>query len=144
MTLSAASVYATKIVLDNAADANAQLLDISMHQVDEALGMVENYWVAQLSGSDVITLATIKQKEQYYLNQNENEYTASAKAEIDYYTTLSSVSKEMESMIASFDYIDDMFLYASEKKNYLDAGKIGVTGVERALLKKELTNIFED
>ncbi len=144
VTLSAASVYATKIVLDNAADANAQLLDISMHQVDEALGMVENYWVAQLSGSDVITLATIKQKEQYYLNQNENEYTASAKAEIDYYTTLSSVSKEMESMIASFDYIDDMFLYASEKKNYLDAGKIGVTGVERALLKKELTNIFED
>ena len=83
VTLSAASVYATKIVLDNAADANAQLLDISMHQVDEALGMVENYWVAQLSGSDVITLATIKQKEQYYLNQNENEYTASAKAEID-------------------------------------------------------------
>ena len=66
VTLSAASVYATKIVLDNAADANAQLLDISMHQVDEALGMVENYWVAQLSGSDVITLATIKQKEQYF------------------------------------------------------------------------------
>lgn len=142
--LTVTSLYATGVVLNNAAGDNAQLLNISMTRVDEALGMVENYWIGQMDSSDMIILMSTTYREQYYLGRGEDKDKAKEKAEIDYYTAMSRVSKDISTAVVSFNYVDAFFVYASEKNTYLDAAKADILSRERVFVKNKITEILSD
>lgn len=113
------NAYAIAVVRDNVFDANAQMMDMYMHQIDDSLDAMENYWAGMQSSSDMFTL--IKRDE---------------KRPLDYYKAESRLMSDMSNVVQTYRFIDFLFIYYTEMNTYRDAAKYMIDSGERRLVRK--------
>lgn len=111
------NVYAIKVVRNQVFETNQKMLTMYMNRIDDAFQDVENYWVGlQLSEN----LATV-------------EYT---KKEIDYYTAQARLKHDMENVLPTYGFIDDLFVYFSENDSFLNVAKYDISGEEQKYIRQ--------
>ena len=113
------NAYAIAVVRDNVFDANAQMMDMYMHQIDDSLETMENYWAGMQSSSDLYTLLGVNEKHP-----------------IDYYMAESRLMSDMSGIVQTYKYIDSLFIYYKDMATYRDAAKYMITSQERSLIKE--------
>lgn len=116
------NLYAITVVRDNAYDANAQILEMSMSRIDESMEMVENYWAGLQSSNDIFVL----------LNSDMNDENE----RIAYYTAMARLQTDMAAVVQGYSYVDDMFIYFKDNDSFLDSAKYTFDGSERTSIKK--------
>ncbi|MGL5435662.1 MAG: sensor histidine kinase [Lachnospiraceae bacterium] len=114
------NAYAISVVQQNVFKANSELMSLYMNQVDSSLEVMENYWAGIQLSSDILILSKTEK-------------------EIDYYTAQARVKMDMEKIIQTYHYVDDLFIYFETNEEYLDAAKYGIgtskrKEVERAVI----------
>jgi len=102
--------YAIKAVRNKAYEANAEMMNMYMNRIDESFKIMENYWAG-------LQLSFTFQKL------------------IDYYTEKARLKADMDNIVQTYSYIDNLFIYVSEKNEYFDAAKYSITMVERRKIK---------
>lgn len=119
------NIYAINVVRKQAAGANQKMLKMYMNRVDDVFKNVENYWVGlQLSEN----MATI-------------EYTNN---EVNYYTAQARMKRDMENVLPTYGFIDNLFVYFSGKDTFIDAVKFDISGREQKYIRKMIKTAVED
>ena len=119
------NIYAINVVRKQAAGANQKMLKMYMNRVDDVFKNVENYWVGlQLSEN----MATI-------------EYTDN---EVNYYTAQARMKRDMENVLPTYGFIDNLFVYFSGKDTFIDAVKFDISGREQKYIRKMIKAAVED
>lgn len=116
------NLYAITVVRDNAYEANAQILEMSMSRIDESMEMVENYWAGLQSSNDIFAL----------LNSDPNI----EKEQMTYYTAMARLQTDMAAVIQGYSYVDDMFIYFKDNDSFFDSAKYTFDGSERTSIRK--------
>lgn len=102
--------YAITVVRNKAYEANAEMMNMYMNHVDESFKIMENYWAG-------LQLSFTFQKL------------------IDYYTEKARLKTDMDNIVQTYSYIDNLFIYVGEKDEYFDAAKYSITTTERKKIK---------
>ncbi len=119
------NLYAIRVVRTQVFETNRKMLTMYMNQIDEAFEDVENYWVGlQLSEN----LAAI-------------EY---AKRDIDYYTAQARLKRDMENVLPTYGFIDDLFVYFSESDSFLDVAKYDISGERQKYIRQIVVAAVEN
>ncbi|MGN6715358.1 sensor histidine kinase [Anaerocolumna jejuensis] len=119
------NIYAINVVRKQAAGTNQKMLKMYMNRVDDVFKNVENYWVGlQLSEN----MATI-------------EYTDN---EVNYYTAQARMKRDMENVLPTYGFIDNLFVYFSGKDTFIDAVKFDISGREQKYIRKMIKTAVED
>lgn len=125
------NAYAISVVRDNVFDANTQMMDMYMHQIDDSLEVMENYWAGMQASSDIFTLQKIDEDHP-----------------IDYYLAEKRLISDMSGIVQTYNYIDSLFIYYKGTDTYRDAAKYLITSQERGLIKEmvmeELKKVMAD
>ena len=119
------NAYAIAVVRENAFDATADMMEMYMNRVDESMEIMENYWAGIQASNDMFILLAPEEPMDYY--------TAQARLKID-----------METIVQTYSYIDDIFIYFNEEGKYFDAGKYTLEGSERVAIKKMIIQWLSD
>lgn len=118
------NAYAIRVVQKNVFKANSEMMSLYMNQVDSSLEVMENYWAGIQLSSDILILSKMEKK-------------------IDYYTAQARVKMDMEKIIQTYNYVDDLFIYFGDSNEYLDAAKYGISGSRRNEVKQALMEEIE-
>lgn len=119
------NIYAINVVRKQAAGTNQKMLKMYMNRVDDVFKNVENYWVGlQLSEN----MATI-------------EYTDN---EVNYYTAQARMKRDMENVLPTYGFIDNLFVYFSGKDTFIDAVKFDISGGEQKYIRKMIKAAVKD
>ena len=120
------NVYAISVVRNNAYEANATTLKLFMSHMDDAFDAMDKYLIGLQDSTDMPVLV--------YPNKP-----------VDFYLAKTRLVSDMASTIQSYNYIDNLFIYASEptqcvsgdivESQYFDAAKYTMSGGERKAVK---------
>lgn len=116
------NLYATSVVRGNAYEANESMLKMQMSQMDEALKMVENYWVGLENGGDIPIL--------------------NISSGIKYYTASVRLKADMANVVQTYGYIDDLFVYVRRTGDFFDESKYDIPGAERSAIAQMIRGTF--
>lgn len=119
------NIYAIKVVRNQVFETSQKMLTMYMKRIDDSFQDVENYWVGlQLSEN----MATI-------------EYTDK---EVDYYTAQARLKRDMENVLPTYRFIDDLFVYFSESNSFVDVAKYDISGEEQRYIRQMIIASVKD
>ncbi len=114
------NAHAITALRENTYEVNSRALNTYMDNVDESMRTMEYYWVGLKASSNLLTLITTSKSSNYYI-------------------AMSRLKADMEGVVQSYRFVDDLFVYVEGKAEYFDAPKYSLSTEERRDIRALVT-----
>lgn len=111
------NIYSIHAVRTNQFDTGTSMMNMYMRLIDGNFTKVEKYWVGLLYSSKMIQMT-------------------SPKSEAGYYSAQEQLKSDMETVVQSYPYIEDIFVFDASHDEYFDAANYQLSSSRRNLIKE--------